>query len=93
MPRAWHILLAWLPLLAALALPIEGASAAGAPPTVRLWATREGLVGRTTSSGHVIQPNDHFVALPSKSALGRTVTVIYQGHSQTAPVLDVGPWN
>ncbi len=27
-------------------------------------ATREGLVGGTTSSGHVITPNDHFVSLP-----------------------------
>jgi hypothetical protein len=63
------------------------------PVTVRLWATREGLVGRTTSSGHVIQPNDHFVALPSRSALGQQVRVSYQGHTLQAPVLDVGPWN
>src|SRR6185312_7531213 len=38
--------------------PPAGQTAAS-PPTVRLWATREGLVGRITASGHVIVPNDH----------------------------------
>jgi hypothetical protein len=72
------------------------ALAADAPnqhPTVRLYATREGLVGRSTASGHVIQNGDHFVALPSKSALGKTVTLSYKGKTTQAPVLDVGPWN
>jgi hypothetical protein len=62
-------------------------------PTVRLWATREGLVGRTTASGHLIEPNDHFVALPSRRAVGQVVVVSYKGKKVTAPVLDVGPWN
>jgi hypothetical protein len=66
---------------------------AASPVTVRLWATREGLIGKTTSSGHVIEPNDHFVALPSKKALNRSVIVAYKGKNVTAPVLDVGPWN
>jgi hypothetical protein len=66
---------------------------AASPVTVRLWATREGLVGKTTASGHVIEPNDHFVALPSKKALNRSVIVSYRGKNVTAPVLDVGPWN
>ena len=66
---------------------------AAAPVTVRLWATREGLVGKTTSSGHVIAPDDRFVALPSKKALNRSVIVSYRGKNATAPVLDVGPWN
>jgi hypothetical protein len=66
---------------------------AASPVTVRLWATREGLVGKTTSSGHVITPNDHFVALPSKKALNRQVIVNYHGKNITTPVLDVGPWN
>src|SRR2546421_12141395 len=35
----------------------------------RIFATREGLVGHTTANGHVIQPNDHFAALPSGTAL------------------------
>jgi len=66
---------------------------AASPLTGRLWATREGLVGRTTAAGHLITPNDHFVALPSRKALNRSVIVSYGGKNQTAPVLDVGPWN
>lgn len=65
----------------------------------RVYATREGLVGGTTANGHVIQPNDHFVALPSSSALAPagsseyTVTVCGPSACQTVPVWDVGPWN
>ena len=66
---------------------------AASPVTVRLWATREGLVGRTTAGGHLITPNDHFVALPSRKALNQTVIVSYRGKSISAPVLDIGPWN
>jgi hypothetical protein len=66
---------------------------ATASPTVRLWATREGLIGRITASGHVIVPNDHFIALSSRKALNQTVVVSYHGKSVSAPVLDIGPWN
>lgn len=66
---------------------------AASPVTVRLWATREGLVGRTTAAGHLITPDDHFVALPSRKALNRSVIISYRGKSVTAPVLDIGPWN
>ncbi|HEX8966764.1 MAG TPA: hypothetical protein VF937_02720, partial [Chloroflexota bacterium] len=66
---------------------------AASPVTVRLWATREGLVGKTTAGGHLITPDDHFVALPSRKALNRSVIVAYHGKSVTAPVLDIGPWN
>ncbi len=66
-------------------------SAAGV--TFRIFASREGLVGSTTSSGHRIIPNDHFVALPSKSALNKSVRIAYKGKSVTAPVLDIGPFN
>src|SRR5437868_13508455 len=66
---------------------------AASAPTVRLWATREGLIGRTTAAGHLISENDHFVALPSRKALNRSVIVSYHGKSVTAPVLDIGPWN
>src|SRR4051794_26607215 len=61
--------------------------------TFRVYATREGLVGGTTSSGHTITPNDHFVALPSGKALNKNVKITYKGKSVVAPVLDVGPWN
>jgi hypothetical protein len=92
----------WLAALAVvLQLPLSPTTAASAQPsnvvaspvTVRLWATREGLVGKTTASGHVIEANDHFVALPSRKALNRSVIVSYHGKSVTAPVLDIGPWN
>jgi hypothetical protein len=68
-------------------------------PTYRIFATREGLVGRTTANGHVIQPRDRFVALPSWSVLSPKgsdkyrVRVTYKGRSVVAPVWDVGPWN
>jgi hypothetical protein len=65
----------------------------------KLFATREGLVGRTTANGHVIRRDDRFVALPSRRALssrnGREfqVRLSYRGRSVVAPVWDVGPWN
>lgn len=69
------------------------------PPTVTLWATREGLVGQTTANGHVIQERDRFVALPSRKALNAlgkrdyVVRLEYKGRTAEAPVWDVGPWN
>jgi len=65
----------------------------------RIFATREGLVGGRTANGSVIQPNDHFVALPSRRALSSngggeyTVRVCANGRCDLAPVRDVGPWN
>ncbi len=65
----------------------------------RIFATREGLVGRTTANGHIVRRNDRFVALPSRralSSLGGTeyqVRLTYQGRSVVVPVWDVGPWN
>jgi hypothetical protein len=64
-----------------------------------VFATREGLVGRTTANGHVIRPRDRFVALPSRRSLsakgGREfqVRLTHKGNSVVAPVWDVGPWN
>lgn len=90
-------LIALIAALLCLAWPAAQATAAAPqavnPATVRLWATREGLVGRPTASGHVIQANDHFVALPSRKALNQQVRVSYQGKTVAAPVLDIGPWN
>lgn len=68
-------------------------------PTVRLYATREGLVGRVTANGHRIVERDRFVALPSRKALNLKdgkdyqVEISYNGKKATAPVWDVGPWN
>lgn len=56
-------------------------------------ATREGLVGRVTASGHRIRERDWFVALPSRTALHRRVRVCYKGQCIEAVVKDVGPWN
>lgn len=70
-----------------------------AAETYTVFATDEGLVGGTTANGHVVQPNDHFVALPSGRALSPdgsdeySVRVCYNGTCQTDPVWDTGPWN
>ncbi len=56
-------------------------------------ATREGLVGEKTATGHEIQEGDIFVALPDRSALNKEVEVLHEGNKITAPVWDVGPWN
>jgi hypothetical protein len=64
-----------------------------------IFATREGLVGRTTANGHVVRAQDRFVALPSRRALSREgesafqVRLRYRDKSVIAPVWDVGPWN
>ncbi len=68
-------------------------------PTYKLWASREGLVGYTTANGHVIRPQDIFVALPSWKVLSSRggndyeVRLSYEGRSIVAPTWDVGPWN
>ncbi|MER6630286.1 hypothetical protein ABT301_18980 [Streptomyces sp. NPDC000987] len=75
------------------------AERAAAPFSARVYATREGLVGRTTANGHVITGDDHFVALPSRRALSPkgsrqySVQVCGPVRCETAPVWDVGPWN
>lgn len=93
-----------------VALSADSAPAGTAPtvtmaaeaPTFRVPATREGLVGRTTANGHVIVPNDHFVALPSPRALNADdqtreykvrVCNPRNGRCVEEPVWDVGPWN
>ncbi len=67
--------------------------------SAQVYATREGLVGGTTANGHVIQTNDHFVALPSRRGLSSngggeySVQVCGPARCETAPVWDIGPWN
>lgn len=64
-------------------------------------ATREGLLGKTTANGHVIQATDIFVALPSRKSLNSsdtdttyTVNVSYNGNTYyNVPVWDLGPFN
>jgi hypothetical protein len=89
-----------LNLAAFPAPPSSRAQAPGDPQHHRVFATREGLVGRTTANGHVIDENDLFVALPSRRALSPKNTSDYSvklcaptGRCAFAPVWDVGPWN
>lgn len=69
-------------------------------PTYSVYGTREGLVGGRTANGHIIQERDHFVSLPSWTALNDLGKQDYMvkitapnGRTATAPVMDVGPWN
>lgn len=80
---------------------VAGRAAETASP-FSVFATREGLVGRTTANGHVIVENDLFVALPSRRALERTddasdpeFEVLLRSGTKSVrlPVWDVGPWN
>lgn len=67
--------------------------------TYRVYGYQEGLVGYTTANGHVIQPEDRFVALPCFCALSSKggnefqVKLKYGDKEVIAPVWDVGPWN
>ncbi|HEY2743626.1 MAG TPA: hypothetical protein VGL86_03345, partial [Polyangia bacterium] len=62
-------------------------------PWQRVYATREGEIGKRTSTGLVITPSSLFVALPHPAALGKHVEVRYGARAVVVPVLDVGPWN
>jgi hypothetical protein len=62
-------------------------------PWQRVYATREGEIGKRTSTGLVITPAARFVALPHPAALGKEVEVRYGARALVVPVLDVGPWN
>ena len=76
-------------------------AAARAPVTLRVYATREGLVGAGTANGHVVSVHDHFVALPSRRSLDLPGSGDYTvricapqtGRCEYSPVWDVGPWN
>ncbi|MGH3846452.1 MAG: hypothetical protein ACRDS0_34315, partial [Pseudonocardiaceae bacterium] len=76
--------------------------AQGRALTYPVYATRGGRpVGGRTANGHVTQPSDHFVALPSRRALSPNGSHRYSvrvgnprtGRSEVAPVWDIGPWN
>ena len=59
----------------------------------RVYATREGEIGKRTSTGFLIARDSLFVALPHGKALGKHVEVRYRQRAIVVPVLDVGPWN
>lgn len=93
------------PVVGAVTLSARPTTGLAAPPVryavrYQVFATREGLVGSTTANGHVITPDDLFVALPSRRALSPQGSSDYSvrvcapnGRCAFAPVWDVGPWN
>ena len=74
----------------------DSTSGVSATQNINLWfqviATREGLVGGTTSCGHVITQNDHFVALPATGLCNVGVRLRNGANLASTTVLDVGPW-
>ncbi|TDC64285.1 hypothetical protein E1258_08565 [Micromonospora sp. KC207] len=91
------------PAVRGVRLTADRLAVAAATPglTYRVFATRIGLVGETTANGHVVQPRDHFAALPSRRSLAPPDTGDYTvrvcttsgSRCEYAPVWDVGPWN
>jgi hypothetical protein len=87
--------------LTATNLPGPRAAVPAAGATFKVFATREGLVGKTTANGHVITARDHFVALPSRRGLSTSgngdytvrICTLAGDRCEWAPVWDVGPWN
>lgn len=62
---------------------------------MQVLATREGLTGKRTASGWIIDDHVAFCALPSRKALHRHVRItnLKNGATAIAEVLDVGPWS
>ena len=91
------------PIIREISVELEGvligARSLSAATTFRVYATREGLVGRRTANGHRIATRDRFVALPSWRVLNSRgerdyeVRVTYGERSVVLPIWDVGPWN
>lgn len=82
-----------LAALAAGSVAVAVRAALEPGPWQRVLATREGEVGKKTSTGLVIQPESLFVALPHPMALHKHVEIRYGARTVVAQVLDVGPWN
>ena len=109
--RTYRVIVGKRPVaaLAGIVALVTGAVVGLAAPAVadddgethRIFATREGLVGKHTANGHKITKRDHFVALPSRRALsaegsGAFSVRVCRADStrcEYAPVWDVGPWN
>ena len=85
-----------VPLLAVAVALVATLTIRGAlepSPWQRVYATREGELGKRTATGHTITAASLFVALPHPRALGKHVEVRYRERAIVVPVLDVGPWN
>jgi hypothetical protein len=96
---ALGMLFSFLQITGATESEMAGVTSESASSTYRVYGHRQGLVGYTTANGHVIQPNDFFVALPCYCVLSSRggsefqVRIDYKGSSLILPVWDVGPWN
>ncbi|MEC3977633.1 hypothetical protein [Amycolatopsis sp. H20-H5] len=81
--------------------PRADAVSAATALTYKVYGTREGLVGGTTSNGHVITSRDHFVSFPSGKSVSPKGTGNYtarvcrtdNSRCEYAPVWETGPWN
>jgi hypothetical protein len=91
--RRHHTLILLVGVVVALVATLTTRAALEPGPWQRVYATREGELGKRTSSGHYITPASLFVALPHRLALGKHVEVRYRERAIVVPVLDVGPWN
>lgn len=62
---------------------------------MRVKATREGLEGKPTSTGWIIDNHVSFAALPSIRAKHRHVRISnpLNGKTSIAEILDTGPWS
>lgn len=62
---------------------------------IRVKATREGLLGKSTATGDVLDRRRPIVALPSVAALDKFVRLSNPRNGKTCIALvdDVGPWN
>ena len=56
-------------------------------------ATREGLIGHLTATGHILSEDSEGCALPCHHALRRWVRITHGDFETRCQVLDVGPWN
>jgi hypothetical protein len=90
--RAW-LLTPLLGVTAALVATLTIRAALQPSAWQRVYATREGELGKRTSTGLTITAGSLFVALPHRAALGKHVEVRYRQRALVVPVLDVGPWN
>lgn len=68
-------------------------------PTLRIRATRQGMIGGRTANGFRIPPQARFVSLPCRCVLSSQegneyqVRISYRGRSTVVPVYDVGPYS
>ena len=75
--------------------PEENTAKSDSEDWQHVFATREGKVGGKTAAQTIIKENDIFIALPSRSVLGKTVEIYNpkNGKRLVTRVGEVGPWD